>query len=236
MDNRLLVDGKEVDEVYLLQGRKKAPFHPVRRKITSNKSIHRLQQTTFDVLEITQPIGFKAPTKEEALAIQDRLAVWLITEDIVPIEFTDEPGRKYMAVMEGTMDDLDKRAILWEGSIRFICVETLGNDQSINLGTAYQAFTITGQKETNWISTTTFTSNQSTFQLACRESGLISLKYNFVQGDRLVIDRKFRTVKLNGKSLAHAILLETRWFMLQAGKINLKASQPTKMDYTETYY
>lgn len=236
MQDKLIFAGRTIDEVYLLQGRKKAPFAPVRRKITSRGSVHRLKKTTYDLLEITQPIGFRASTKEKALEISDRLSTWLVKEGIAPLEFPDEPGRKYMAVVEGTLDDLNKRSVLWEGTIRFLCFESKGSPQNLNLVSEYQIFNIRGQKEANWTSTTVFGSAQTTFRLECKEGGLINLKYNFITGDSLKIDYRFRSVKLNGINLSQSILLDTEWFMLRPGDLNIKASHSTKIDYDETYY
>lgn len=232
----MIFDGEMNDNIYLLDGRKKAPFAPMTREIVKFKRGHRLKRTTFELLEIIQPIGFAAKTKENAFEIKDQISEWLVKKDIAPLEFSQDPGRTYMVVIDGTLDDLEKRHWLWEGTIKFICFETLGYSHDLNITTSFNSFEIKGQKETPWTSTTLFSEAQSSFKIETGDGDHITLNYNFIQGDVLTIDYKKRKVKLNENDLAVSISLNTRWFELTPGDMELKASHETTVSYTERYY
>lgn|GEM_PF-3962552 len=79
---------------------------------------HRLEP-----LIIEQPIGFKVKNEEDWLSIKDGLSSWLYTANPAPLEFEDEPGRIYYAVVQNTIDDLERMAWLREGTIQFLCAD-----------------------------------------------------------------------------------------------------------------
>ncbi|MFC4387525.1 distal tail protein Dit [Gracilibacillus marinus] len=116
-------NGIKKDWLYIERGRRKAPFAPRRRNIISVSGYPGgyLESTDIEPLSIIQPIGFKVTSDEEALSRADELANWLITDEPVPLEFDDEPGRIYYAVVQNTLDDFEKIATLRSGSIQFIC-------------------------------------------------------------------------------------------------------------------
>jgi phage-related protein len=81
-----------------------------------------------------------------------------------------------------------------------------------------------------------FSLPQSQFTLENNQGGKIILNYSFIAGDRLEIDYLERKVTLNGKDLAIAISLDTVWFDLKPGQVQLKASHSTALTYTERFY
>ncbi|WP_188859565.1 distal tail protein Dit, partial [Oceanobacillus indicireducens] len=124
----LTFNGVRKSWLYLLRGRSKPPFAPVQRNLLSIPGMPgaHLQSSQTQPLVINQPIGFKAEDDEYALQLKDELADWLITDKPVPLEFDDEPGRVYFAVVENTLDDFEKMATLRKGTIQFVCPDSFG--------------------------------------------------------------------------------------------------------------
>ena len=223
--------------IHMLEGRVKAPFHPITREFSQYGRKHRLVKSQKEMLDIQQPIGYLAKTKDEALRIQKELGPWLITKEPAPLQFEDEPGVTYWSITDGTLEDLKRvnRSNLWSGTITFKCVRTTGPLTTVQVGETEKEVLIGGQDRTDWTSKTIFTSNQSVFSLETNKGGKVLLSYNFITGDQLEIDYDKRRVWLNGKSLALAIQLETVWFDLEPGRIKIKASHPTDVSYYEEY-
>lgn len=229
-------NNKRNNDIYLLKGRSKSPFHPLDREILSKNGRHRLKKTERGLLEISQPIGFKAKEDQTQIDIFERLTNWIITEDWGVLSFDDEPGRSYKAVVQNSMDDFEKMAWLRQGTLQFIAKDTLGADKTLNIGTEFKTHTITGQVKTPWISRTRFTVPQEKYILETNKGIKIILNYDFIAGDVLEIDYETRGVFLNGKDLAVSVDLKTVWFELKPGNVQIKASHPTELTYTEIYY
>lgn len=165
--------------LYMLDGREKAPFAPINRNIVQYHGGYRLKKTERGLLEIKQPVGFIYETDEEALQIKDDLAAWLYTEDWAPLEFDDEPGRIYLAVVQNTITDLsDELGVYKEGIIQFLCLYACGETHDLAITTNFQTFTILGQDKTPWTSKTTFTAPATQFTLETNHGGKIILNYN----------------------------------------------------------
>ncbi|KHE73151.1 distal tail protein Dit [Halobacillus sp. BBL2006] len=109
--------------LHMTRGRTKPPFAPIRRETLEVPGMPGayLRSSETEPLIFDQPIAFKAKDDEEALQYKDELSSWLITEEAAPLEFDDEPGRTYYAVVLNTIDDLSKIADLREGTIHFAC-------------------------------------------------------------------------------------------------------------------
>lgn len=117
--------------LYLLEGRQKSPFAPVRNnliRVIGMRGAH-ITSTETDVMYITQPIGFIVKDDEHALELKDDLARWLVTDMPVELEFDDEPGRVYFAKVEGTIDDFQKFVDQRKGVVTFIVSEGVGYGQ-----------------------------------------------------------------------------------------------------------
>ncbi|ARK32126.1 distal tail protein Dit [Halalkalibacter krulwichiae] len=121
--------------LYLLQGRSKPPFAPVRRNIVTVPGMPgaHLQSSQTDVMVINQPVGFVEPNDEYALQYKDEIASWLFTNEPVPLEFDDEPGRTYYALVQNTIEDFDKFVKQRQGTIQFLCLDPF------SYGPEYQA-------------------------------------------------------------------------------------------------
>lgn len=119
----LTFNGVRKPWLYLLRGREKPPFASVQRNLLTVPGMDgaHLQSSETEPLLISQPVGFKVSSDEHALQLKEELAEWLITDEPVPLEFDDEPGRIYYAIVENTLDDFEKIATLRQGTIQFIC-------------------------------------------------------------------------------------------------------------------
>lgn len=121
----LTFNGIKKDWLYLLEGRQKAPFAPIKRGLVYVPSLDGAYPTTTnrDVLTINQPIGFVVKSDSDALRLEDELASWLFTSNSVPLVFDDEPGRTYYAVVQNTLDDFSRFVKQRQGTIQFLCYD-----------------------------------------------------------------------------------------------------------------
>src|SRR5690606_7021749 len=78
-------------------------------------------------------IGFRVKDDEHALQLKDELATWLITDEPVPLQFDDEPGRIYYAVVQNTLDDFEKFAELRQGTIQFLCLDPYAYGEELSI-------------------------------------------------------------------------------------------------------
>lgn len=123
MNNSMTFNHTRKPWLYLIKGRRKSPFAPLRRNLVyvRGRPGALLESTDVDVLPIEQPIGFKVQDVEHELQIIDELKRWLITKDPVPLEFDDEPGRTYFAVIQNSIEDFEKMVSLRQGTLQFLC-------------------------------------------------------------------------------------------------------------------
>lgn len=92
----------------------------------------RLRDTEVEPIVIRQPIAFKARDDIADLNLKDELVRWLITDKPVPLEFDDEPGRTYFAVVQNSIDDLQKLSIMRQGTIEFLCLDPYSYGEDVN--------------------------------------------------------------------------------------------------------
>lgn len=224
--------------IYLLEGRVKAPFSPLRRDIVRTPNGYRLKKTVREPLQILQPIGYVVEGDEHALNIKDELAKWLITDNLAPLEFDDEPGRTYWVLVQNTIEDFERFAYLRRGTIKFISFYATGKEHTIDITTTPQSFNVNGQTPTPYTTKTIFSESANRFTLEGSNGLKIILNFNFTAGDVLEIDSKERDVFLNGIDLATAVSLETDWAKgeLPVGSIELVASHDTELTYDERFY
>ncbi|MFD2133347.1 distal tail protein Dit [Pseudogracilibacillus auburnensis] len=125
MRKSMTFNGQKKPWLHLLEGRQKSPFAPIRNNLirVNGKAGAYVSGKETDVLYITQPIGFVVDNDEHALQLKDELAAWLVTNEAVPLEFDDEPGRTYYAEIEGTIEDFSKFVDQRRGVITFLCAD-----------------------------------------------------------------------------------------------------------------
>lgn len=223
------------NNIYLLRGRTKSPYHPIERTITKTGKTYRLRKTERGLLEIEQPIGFKAKTDLSQIEIVDSLTNWLITDDWALLQFDDEPGRRYEALLQSNMADFEKIAWLRRGTLQFIAKSTLGKSKQINVTTTSKKHQITGQTETPWTVEVSFKANTNKFELWAGDIYLL-LNYSFIAGDKLVVNYVGREVFLNGNDLRKAVSMSSHFKELKPGTVEVKASVPCTIKYDERYY
>lgn len=217
--------------IYLLEGRQKAPFAPLNRTI-QNK---RLRKTDHDLLIITQPIGYVFKDDSQSLAIKDSLAEWLVTKDIAPLTFSDEPGRTYWCIVEGSIDDLSRFAYTRRGTIRFLCFYTTGESKNITVTPTPQQHEITGQTETPWEIEVNFTEPASRFELWAGDI-YFQLNYDFIAGDKLTVSYEGRQVWLRDMDLRKVVSMSSHFEELKPGTVNVRATHECVLKYDEMYY
>ena len=131
----LTFNGIRKDWLYLLQGREKPPFAPIDRRLISVPGMAGayLSSTSVRPLLINQPIGVVVHSDAEALQIKEELAEWLFTDKPVELQFDDEPGRTYYAIVQNTIEDFSKFAEFRTGTIQFLCLDpySYGSEQTI---------------------------------------------------------------------------------------------------------
>ena len=228
-------NGIRKPHIYLLEGRQKAPFAPISRNITSTRKSHRLKDSKHELLPISQPIGYIASDDVRALEIKDELAEWLITKDVAPLQFDDEPGRTYWALVQNNIDDLSRIAYTRQGTIQFLCFYTTGKAQSINVTTTAANHSISGQAETPWTVEVNFTANTSRFEFWAGDIYL-QLNYEFIAGDKLVIEYTGRKVWLNGNDLRKSVSMSSHFEELKPELVEFRASHAAELKYDERYY
>lgn len=221
--------------IFLLEGRQKAPFAPISRNINSARKHNRLKSSKRELLPISQPIGYLVEGDVEALDVADELAEWLITEDVVPLQFDDEPGRTYWVIVQNSIDDFDRFAYTRKGTIQFLCFYTTGESKSINVTTESQSHLVTGQTSTPWNLEVNFTSPTNRFEFWADDIYL-QLNYSFIAGDKLIIDYVGRHVILNGNDLRKAVSMSSNFEELQLGNVSMRSSVPSTIKYDERYY
>lgn len=231
-------NGIRNEKIKMTEGRQKGPFAPITRNFVRYGKAYRLKSSQRELLEIIQPIAFKASTEEEAMLIQDELSSWLVTKDISPLILDDEPGRTYWCVVDGTIENFKRkeRSIIWEGSIRFLSKYTSGRVLSLPIGTTFANHTIGSKVETPWKSRTVFSGAISSFTIENDQSGKVICQYGFISNDVLEIDYKKRKVTLNGEARPSILLMQSNWFDLKPGVNRLKASQPSTVTYDELFH
>lgn len=111
--------------------REKPPFAPVNRNTVYIPDRHFLRTSQKQPLVINQPVAFVAKNDQEALRLKDELAEWLVTDEPVALQFDDEPGRTYFAVVQNTLEDFEKLVTIRKGTIQFLCLDTYGYSDTI---------------------------------------------------------------------------------------------------------
>lgn len=216
---------------------KKRPYWaPLNRNIHTTRSGHtRLLSTEKETLVIPVTLFVDGDSKEDLLRKAEEIGSWLITKEAKKLTFDDQQNRHYAAVLNGGVD-VEEIVSFSRCSIEFACLYKMGAEHTLPIITSNQIFTIGGQESTPWTSRTRFTVPQSSFSLETSKGGKVILNYGFIAGDVLEIDYDKRDVRLNGKDLAVSIAFETVWKELGPGAVQIKASHPTELMYSERYY
>lgn len=215
-----------------VNAREKSPFHPRLNDIQR----FRLRKSEIELLEINQPITFKAMNNQEKMVRIRTLGDWLIYSDWKKLSFDDEPGQSYNAILNDVSNFVRvNNTFLFEGTLNFLAKETLGAPKSINLTPVTQTHTITGQTETPWTAEVTFTESANRFELWAGEN-YVQLNYEFMEGDKLIVEYTGRKVTLNGNDLRKSVSMSSHFEELKPGNVSVRASHAAVLKYDERYY
>ncbi len=227
--------------ITVLRGRQREFFAPITNE--SKFSSHLVKQDRGHRTLII-PIWIKYKNMKELRGITEDMAKWLVHSEPKTLEFEDEPDRLYWAVVDDTINEETLYNQGTEATITFIAGYKYSHERTIDVNlTANEP--IEGHKSTTWKSRTTFTSNQSVFELEFKQEGKeklrditkIRLKYNFVEGDIMEIDYSKRKVTVNGEDISNTIvILKSNFAELPIGKVDFEASHKTDVIYSERYY
>lgn len=143
----LTFNGIRKDWLYLLEGRQKAPFAPITRNLLKipGRPGALLQSSEIEPLVIYQPIGFVVKNDIDALTKKDELASWLVTMEPVALEFDDEPGRIYYAVVQNTVSDYEKFVRQRRGIIEFLVLDGFGYGPEHEVTFPFDVVTLTNE-------------------------------------------------------------------------------------------
>lgn len=215
-----LFDGKSKPYLFVLKGSERHPWAPVERTYTEIPNrpgalLGKKRKTKPRPFPI--PVFLKSENIRDLQKVKEDLAAWLIHDDPKPLIPDDEPDRVYYAVVDGSFDPED--IVRWSrGTIPFICPDPYkyGAEKPITLGAS--PINNEGTAETPPIINVTFTAAASEFTITHQESGgFVRVIWNFVAGDKLVIDLSKRKVIINDNVNMTAYYWKNRPFMLSPG-------------------
>ncbi|MBO1005603.1 distal tail protein Dit, partial [Pseudogracilibacillus auburnensis] len=117
-------NGIKKDYITVLRGRKRPPWAPVERDLITVPGMPGayLSGTSIKPRIVTVPVLIRASTFPHLQKLKEDLAAWLVTNEVVPLEFEDEPDRVYYALVDEQLD-LDELVRWGEGIISFICLD-----------------------------------------------------------------------------------------------------------------
>ena len=214
------------------------PYWVPRNRMTevTRSGIARIRRTEKEVPIIPVDILVDGENRDDFQQNAEDLAAWLVTDETEILEFSTHPGRRYLAAINGGVDPRGTVSFS-QTRVEFVVIDILGEDRQIPVPTSFATAVITGQEKTPWNSRTKFSASASSYTLETNKGGRIELKYSFVAGDVLEIDYEKRKITLNGKNIQTALqIVPTRWFMLEPGAVQMKASHETTVEYTERFY
>lgn len=188
----------------MLEGRQKSPFAPVTNNLlrVPGRSGAHIQSSTTDVLYINQPIGFIVEDDEDALHKMDKLAEWLLTDEPVELQFSDEPGRTYYAKLEGDVPNFSRFANQRRGTITFLCADpfSYGQEKTLHFPSDQVAITNEGTAEADPIFELTAT-QKTTFAMISNQNEEYNLIGKPADEDIQVVEQNVLVYDSNGEDV-----------------------------------
>ena len=196
-----------------------------------------------DGREIKVPVHIEHNGFSHYERLKEEISVWLKHDGPKSLEFKDDPDRVYFAEVSSIeTDDTHPRGS--DATIHFSCDSKYSLERQLTIHNELSTV-VKGHKSTPWKTKTTFTANQSSYEIkfnapgksALRDINIIKLNYNFVKGDVLKIDYSKREVTLNGKDITNTVvILQSNFMELPIGNVEISASHVTDFYYNERYY
>lgn len=196
-----------------------------------------------DEREITVPIFIEHIDFSHYERLKEEISAWLKHDEPKPLEFKDDPDRVYFAKVTNIETDQTNR-LGSDATIHFLSDSKYSHERTILIDTSTTEL-IEGHKSTPWKTKTTFTENQTGYELQfnspgktdLREINKIKLNYNFIAGDVLEIDYSKRKVTLNGVDRTNTVvILQSNFMELPIGSVEFVANHRTELFYNERYY
>lgn len=228
----MIFNGETKDFIKVLRGRERPLWASRDREIDD---FQRLRKTKVETREINVPILILHDGFTDLQSKKEELAEWLVSEEPKRLEFTDEPNRYYMAVVEGLAEH--EEFPYWaEAEINFLCPipYKFGKERDFTVSSSKYKL-IEGQLPVAWETFTEFTEDADEYELEIGDLNII-LDFGFRKYDELKIDYVNRSVTLNGDDIITALDIRSVWKQLPPKNVKTKATEETKVTYTERYY
>lgn len=209
---------------------------PRYNEIVTRGSKHRIRKTETEPIPIPVTLLIDGNSKEDLLNKAEEIADWLITDKEAPLIFDDRTNRTHWVVLEGGVDE-DEIVSFSRASLEFISLYKTGEPKELNITPATQQIEVGGQVETPWIIEVSFAADTDKFEFWAGDIYL-QLNYNFIKGDKLIVNYTGREVWLNGADLRKSVSMSSVFKMLNPndGLISIKSSVPSILKYDERYY
>lgn len=230
----MIFNGIEKDYVRVNMDLFRPPTPPIEFQTSERrKGGSRTRKKRFTDMVLPVPIVISSDRAIEHL--KEELSDWLYHEKPKKLIFKQIPDRYYLAEYDSM--ELNEKYKYAKGVINFYLAEgyRFGAEKTLNITSDFTNHVITGQVEAPWTSTTKFAVPQSQFTIESN-TGEITLNYEFKAGDVLEISYKSRDIFVSGIDINVGLSLESVWFDLKPGRMQLRASHPTTLKYDERYH
>lgn len=189
---------------------------------------------TYDVREIRVNFLIEDKTNEGFRERFNRLNGYLLGGK-KKLEFTDENAYFIATLQSADIPDEDSNSL--QGTLLFVCTDPAKrmNEEQIPVTTTSKQHVVTGQTETPWTVEVTFTESANRFELWAGKN-YVQLNYEFIEGDKLIVEYTGRKVTLNGNDLRKSVSMSSHFEELKPGKNEFKASHKAVLKYDERYY
>lgn len=194
----------------------------------------REKSYTYDVREIPVNFLIEDKTNEGFRERFERLNGLLLGSQ-KRLEFTDENAYFVATLQSG--DTPDEESNSQQGTLLFVCTDPSKrkDEKVLSVGTTSQQHEITGQESTPWTIEVNFTENRNRFEFWAGDNYL-QLNYNFITGDKLIVEYTGRKVRLRDMDLRRTISISSNFKKLEPGPVSIRASHACTLKYTERYY
>ncbi|MCA1183494.1 distal tail protein Dit [Bacillus licheniformis] len=191
------------------------------------------------------PVGIIIKGVADLQKAKEEVAEWLITDKPAPLILPDEPDRTYYAMIdgEGQLSEIFK---FGKGTVNFVCPDPYkyGAEQSFSIGEAADPV---GHVQSNGTAPTypiiecTFTQAADKYEVQLLNDDLsvkafVLLNFDFIAGDKLVLDFANRAATLNGEDKKTAYHITSDFFKIPPKKDTpISATQPSTLKFTDKY-
>ncbi|MDA1478357.1 distal tail protein Dit [Bacillus changyiensis] len=185
---------------------------------------------------------FMAGSAEELRKILEEINYILATEKEKPLVFSDELDRTYYAIFSTAQENEEKNG-MYKVTLTFVCPDPEKEGGETIVTTETNSPTVIkndGKRVATPTVTCVFESEASTYEIQLlKEDGTINkrikVKFNFVQGDTLVIDFDKRKVIISDKVNMNALLMLSRWFDIPVGECTVNTTHKSNIAFRKAY-